>query len=106
MLRDIFKMKIAVNNLTFILQRVIDEMKRPNLPVYMVIQFVDDDLCRKTEGIVRVSHLNLRIAWKGGPDIRNKLVKSAYLPAPCPGAGKRCDCCEAGIRGSCHVKKM
>ena len=74
-------------------------------PVYLTLPFVDDDLCRKTEGIVRGSQLNLRIAWKGGPSLKSKLVRSAYLPVPCPGAGRHCNCCEAGLRGKCHTKK-
>ena len=75
-------------------------------PVYLTLPFVDDDLCRRTEGIVRGSHLNLRIAWKGGPSLKSKLVRSAYLPVPCPGAGRHCNCCEAGLRGKCHTKNV
>ena len=73
-------------------------------PVYLTLPFVDDDLCRRTEGIVRGSQLNLRIAWKGDPSLKSKLVRSAYLPVPCPGAGRHCNCCEAVLRGKCHTK--
>ena len=31
-------------------------------PDYLTLPFVDDDLCRRTEGIVRSSHLNIRVA--------------------------------------------
>ena len=79
-------------------------IRRHWAPVYLTLPFVDDDLCRKTEGIVRGSQLNLRIAWKGGPSLKSKLVRSAYLPVPCPGAGRHCNCCEAGLRGKCHTK--
>ena len=33
-------------------------------------------------------------------------MRSAYVPVPCPGAGKRCNCCEAGLRGKCHTKNV
>ena len=74
-------------------------------PVHLVLPFVDDALCRKVEGIIRTSHLNVRVAWKGGPNLRQTLVRSAYRPLACPGGGRQCHCCEAGLRGRCHVKK-
>ena len=59
------------------------ERKRDNVhnnaPIFLVLPFVDDDLCRKTEGIIRASGLNVRVAWKGGPNLRQKLVRSAFL---------------------------
>ena len=75
-------------------------------PVYLALPFVDDALCRRVEGIIKGSHLNVRVAWKGGPSLKHQLVRSAYLPAPCPGGGKRCNCCEAGLRGKCHTKNV
>ena len=42
----------------------------------------------------------------GGPSLRKKLVRSAYLPPPCPDAGKHCNCCEAGLEGKCHLKNV
>ena len=73
---------------------------------FITLPFVDDDLCRRTEGIIKASNLNVRIAWKGGPSLKSRLVKSAHLPVPCPGAGKRCNCCEAGLMGKCHTKNV
>ena len=75
-------------------------------PIFLSLPFVDDSLCRRVEGIIRTSHLNVRVSWKGGPNLRQKLVRSAHLPAPCPGGGKRCNCCEAGLRGKCHTKNV
>ena len=34
---------------------------------YVTLPFVDDDLCRETERIIKNSQLNIRVAWKGGP---------------------------------------
>ena len=48
----------------------------------------------------------MRVAWKGGPNLRRKLVRSAYCPAPCPGGGRRCNGCEAGLQGKCHTKNV
>ena len=55
-------------------------------PVYLVLPFVDDDLCRKTEGIIRASHLDFRIAWKGGQSLKTSLW-DRLTSVPCPGAG-------------------
>ena len=38
--------------------------------------------------------------------MKKKLVRSAYLPPPCPGAGRRCNGCEAGLKGKCHQKNV
>ena len=75
-------------------------------PVYLALPFVDDSLCRRVEGIIKASHLNVRVAWKGGPSLKHKLVRSAFLPVPCPGGGRQCNCCEAGLRGKCHTKNV
>ena len=75
-------------------------------PTYLVLPFVDDELCHRVEGIIRSSGLNIRVAWKGGPSLKSKLVRSAHLPVPCPGGGKHCGCCEAGLRGQCHTKNV
>ena len=48
----------------------------------------------------------MRVAWKGGPKMRRKLVRSAFRPVPCPGGGRRCNGCEAGLRGKCHTKNV
>ena len=75
-------------------------------PVYITLPFVDDTLCRRVEGIIRASRLNVRVSWKGGPNLRKTLVRSAYQPIPCPGGGRQCNCCEAGLRGRCHTKNV
>ena len=75
-------------------------------PIYLALPFVDDTLCRRVEGIIRASHLNVRVAWRAGPNLRQKLVRSAHLPVPCPGGGRQCNCCEAGLRGKCHAKNV
>ena len=75
-------------------------------PVYLALPFVDDALCRRVEGIIKSSQLNVRVAWKGGTNLKKKLVKSAFTSVPCPGGGKPCNCCEAGLRGTCHTKNV
>ena len=80
--------------------------KHDSAPVYLVLPFVDDSLSRKVEAIIRNSRLNIRIAWKGGESLKNKLVRSAHHPVPCPGGGRQCGCCEAGLRGRCHTKNV
>ena len=75
-------------------------------PVYLALPFIDDALCRRVEGIIKASHLNVRVAWRGGPNIKHHLVRSAHCPVPCPGGGKQCGCCAAGLRGKCHQKNV
>lgn len=78
----------------------------PAPPVYVTLPFIDDSLCRQVEGIFKASRLNIRVAWKGGTSLRQKLVRSAFLPVPCPAGGRQCNCCEAGLRGKCHTKNV
>ena len=75
-------------------------------PVNLALPFIDDALCHKIEGIIKASRLNVRVAWRGGPNLKQKLVRSAHLPTPCPGGGRTCNCCEAGLRGRCHTKNV
>ena len=63
-------------------------IKRGSPPIYLALLLIDDVLCCKVEGIIKSSRLNVRIAWKGGPNLRQKLVRSAYLPPPCPEGGR------------------
>ena len=79
--------------------------ERPS-PIHLTLPFIDDDLCRRTEAIIKNSRLNFRVAWKGGPNLKKRLVRSAYLPPPCPGAGRHCNCCQAGLSGKCHLKNV
>ena len=82
------------------------EAQRGTSPVPLVLPFIDDTLCHSIRGIVKSSRVAFRVAWRGGPSLRSKLVRSAHLPVPCPGGGKACNACKAGLKGSCHVKNV
>jgi len=70
----------------------------------LVLPFVDDKLCKKVHGIVNNSKINFQVAWKGGETVGNKLIRSAYSTPPCPGGGRHCHACHAGLAGRCHYK--
>ena len=74
--------------------------------IYLALPFVDDTLCRRVEGIIRLSHLNVQVTSTAGPNLRQKLVRSGHLPVPCPGGGRQCNCCETGLRRKCHTKNV
>ena len=81
--------------------------KRSQLSAYttpLVLPFIDDRLCQIVQSIVKRSDIAFQVAWKGGETVGQKLVKSAFSPPPCPGGGKRCNTCCAGLTGKCHVK--
>ena len=79
---------------------------RGTSPVPLVLPFVDDALCHTVQGIVKHSNVAFRVAWRGGPNIKSKLVRSAHHPVPCPGGARKCNACTAGLKGSCHVKNV
>ena len=70
----------------------------------LVLPFIDDGLCHKVQGIVRNSGLNFRVAWKGGQSVGQRLIRSAHSAPPCPGGGRSCNACHAGLEGRCHIK--
>ena len=70
----------------------------------LVLPFVDDRLCNIVQGIIKSSDIAFQVTWKGGETVGQKLVKSALSPPPCPGGGKRCNACCAGLAGKCHSK--
>ena len=70
----------------------------------LVLPFVDDELCHKVQGIVKNSRLNFQVAWKGGETVAKKLIRSAHSSPPCPGGGRHCNTCQAGLAGKCHTK--
>ena len=50
--------------------------------------------------------VNLRVCWTRGKSLKDTLVRSAYKPRPCPGGGRRCHACLAGLVGRCHEKNV
>ena len=72
---------------------------------YMRLPYVNEDVCRRVNGIVRGSKLNIRVAWLSGPTLKNKLVRSALEPPLCRGK-TRCHACPSGLPGKCHTKNV
>ena len=72
---------------------------------YMRLPYVNETVCRRVNGIIRSSKLNIRVAWQSGGTIKNKLVRSALLPPPCRGK-TRCHACPNGLSGKCHIKNV
>ena len=70
----------------------------------LVLPFVDDKLCHRIQGIVKQSGLNFQVAWRGGESVGHRLIRSALTSPPCPGGGRHCNTCDAGLAGACHTK--
>ena len=70
----------------------------------LVLPFVDDKLSHQIQGIVKNSGISFQLAWKGGETVGQKLIRSAHSSPPCPGGGRYCNTCHAGLAGRCHTK--
>ena len=66
--------------------------------------FIDDTLARRVDGAVRASGLNARVAWVSSKTLAKHVTRSALVSPPCPAGSKRCNTCEAGLSGRCHIK--
>ena len=71
---------------------------------YISLPYIDDTLARRVDGAVRSSGLKARVAWVSGKTLAQHVTRSALDSPPCPAGAKRCNTCEAGLPGRCHVK--
>ena len=71
----------------------------------MRLPYVNETVCRRVNGILRSSKLNIRVAWQSGPTLKHKLVRSALEAPPCRGK-TRCHACPNGLAGKCHTKNV
>ena len=78
--------------------------KKKHETTYISLPFIDDTLARRVDGAVRSSGLNARVAWVSGKTLGKHLTRSALMSPPCPAGSKRCNTCEAGLAGRCHIK--
>ena len=79
------------------------EQQKKEKTTRVVLPFIDDEVARTVHGILKGSGLNLSPAWSNGNTIRQRLVRSALDPPPCPGGGRACNTCAAGLAGRCHT---
>ena len=78
-----------------------------NSTTFISLPYIDEALTRKINATVKRSDLNIRIAWKSGPTLANKLTRSALEPPACPrGNRKSCSTCANGLEGRCHTKNV
>ena len=73
---------------------------------YISLPFIDDTLARRVDGVVKASGLNARVAWVSGKTLAKYVIRSALESPPCPAGCKRCNTCEAGLAGRCHIKNV
>ena len=73
---------------------------------YISLPYIDDTLARRVDGAVRSSGLKARVAWVSGKTLAKQVTRSALESPPCPAGVKRCNTCEAGLRGRCHTKNV
>ena len=64
---------------------------------HVSLPYIDENLTRKINAAVKASDLNIRVAWKSGPTLSSKLVRSALEPPACP-RGNRKSCTTRGVQ--------
>ena len=73
---------------------------------FITLPFISDHLCKKVEGAIRSSGLDLQVAWKNENSLKRAFVRSALDPPPCPGGGRKCLTCLSGLGGRCHITNV
>ena len=74
---------------------------------FLSLPYIDEVLTRRVNAAARSSDLAVRVAWRSGPTLASKLIRSALEPPLCPrGNRKSCHTCDAGIPGKCHTKNV
>ena len=74
---------------------------------FISLPYIDETLTHKINAAVKSCDLNIRVAWKSGPTLSSKLVRSALEPPDCPrGNRKSCKACDSGVQGKCHTKNV
>lgn len=73
---------------------------------YMRLPYIDEDVVRRVNGILKRSGTSLKVAWTSGPTLGQKLITSAFSKPPCPAGQKRCHTCENGLKGKCTKKNV
>ena len=71
--------------------------------IRIFLPYINDKVAHTINGIIKNSGLDLRPAWTNNNTIRQRLVRSALEPPPCPGGGRACNTCAAGLAGRCHT---
>ena len=56
--------------------------------------------------MVKASGLNARVAWVSGKTLTKYVIRSALESPSCPAGCQRCNTCEAGLSGRCHIKNV
>ena len=83
-----------------------EQQKKKDSTTRIILPYIDDDVARTVNGIIKNSGLDLRPAWTNNNTIRQRLVRSALEPPPCPGGGRACNTCAAGLAGRCHTSNV
>ena len=73
---------------------------------YMRLPYIDEDVVRRVNGILKRSGTSLKVAWTSGPTLGQKLITSAFSKPPCPAGQKRCHTWENGLKGKCTKKNV
>ena len=74
--------------------------------VYMRLPYVDENVVKRVNGILRKSKTNIKVAWTSGPTLRQKLVRSAFSRPSCPAGARHCHTCDNGLKGRCTYKNV
>ena len=82
------------------------EKRADGVDGFLTLPYVDEALLCKVKRIVKRSGLKVKIAWRNDKKLKKMLVKSAISPPVCPSGGRRCHCCECGLKGMCTNKNL
>ena len=72
----------------------------------MRLPYVNEDVVRWVNGILKRFGTNVKVAWISGPTLSQHLITSAFSKPSCPAGTKHCHTCESGLRGKCTKKNI
>ena len=70
----------------------------------MRLPYIDENVVRRVNGILKKSRTNIKVAWVSGPTVGQNLISSAFSKPLCPAGTKHCHACENGLKGKCTKK--
>ena len=80
--------------------------KKKDHYIYMRLPYVNEDVVRRVNGILKRSGTNVKVAWISGPTLSQHLITSAFSKPPCPAGTKHCHTCANGLKGKCTKKSI
>ena len=80
--------------------------KQDKPTVYMQLPYINEDVVRRVNGILRGSKAPIRPVWINDHSLEKVLVSSALTNPPCPSGNRHCHTCTNGLQGKCNTKNV